>query len=208
MKCPYCGTELEEKMTYCPDCGGRLKQEDNSKDDTLRLPDLSGVPLSGETQRVRRSSPPPKKKSKAAMITAAVCVMIAAAAAAICVAIALSGRNAKLSVPDALPDETEESYRYGEPDYGRDERSPEIPDGGGSKTEEEPNPALEEKPAENNNEEDKEDEEENEENEIFAEDVTPEPEPATPDEPEETEGADEAVPEDGGNQSVSVSTSE
>lgn len=209
MKCPYCGTQLNENMTYCPDCGGKLKQEDNSKDDTLRLPDLSSVPLGDESPRARRASPPPKKNN-AALITVAVCAMIIAVAAAICIAIALSGRNTEPIAPNSQPGEPEDGYRYDSPDYAKDEDGLTFPDDYDDEPEQgNENKDDSEQENENNTEEIKKDSEAD--NKIFAEDVTPELDVSEPEESEEPETPDEPDldPDNGEeNQSVSISTSE
>lgn len=82
MKCTRCGANVDENQKYCSSCGGRMVKEDNSKDDTLRLPDLSGVPLGISDEPRRRSSVPKKKTSSAGLIWG-ICAVIAVLTAAI-----------------------------------------------------------------------------------------------------------------------------
>ncbi|MGN1097945.1 MAG: hypothetical protein ACI4SS_03500 [Clostridia bacterium] len=188
MKCPRCGAETDKSKTYCPQCGGELHPRDNSNDDTLRLPDLSGVPL-GEPQR-RKSSASESKDLGAAKIVIAVCAVIIAIALAVCLAMFMVGGRNTAPIPgtdfieDNMPSHNVPDLELpGEPEKTPEEKPEEKP-------EEESEEVPEEKPADKND--------------IIAEDVTPpEEEPAEEPRQEEPEEVP-AEPED----NTSVSTNE
>ena len=131
MKCPYCGKELSEKKTYCPECGGKLNKTDNSKDDTLRLPDLSGVPLGG-APRARRT-PPAKKSGGGGTAALVVVALIAAAVAAAAIVFIMRERE-----PSERP-----VVDIGEPDTVVDEPDFDLPDAD-HRAEPEPKPEKQE----------------------------------------------------------------
>lgn len=200
MKCPYCGSETDGKKAYCPDCGGKLKKEDNSMDDTLRLPDLSNVPLGG-APRARRE-PPSRKSPVSAWLIFAVCIV--AAAAAVLAALLLLGRPTNNSLPEE-PAGADESYDGGDfgdiPDFT-------LPDDGQEPTDGD-EPAVTEPDAdgENGGADKDENKDENGDGDLDAPQGGEEPE-TNGEEPAEpsVDGGDDASPEeDSVSQSFSVS---
>lgn len=189
MKCPRCGAETDKSKAYCQSCGCELRPRDNSNDDTLRLPDLSDVPLGQQPQR-RRTGAPEKRRSGGAKIFIAVCTVIIAAALAVCLAVMVARRSAS-PAPAEIVDLPEEDYYTDEPDFGAFDHIEEEP-------EEEPADLPEEEPEEAPEEEGA--KEEPKENDIVAEDVTPAREPVE----EPAEAHDEEEP----SESTSFSTSE
>lgn len=134
MKCPRCGAETDAKNNYCQQCGAVLRQRDNSSDDTLRLPDLSGVPLGGQSAsggegggRRRESAVQQKDSSRPLKVTLVVCVMAIAVAVAVCLALTVTRKgNGPLFEERSKNSETYQEYD-GEPDYGTYEE-PETPE--------------------------------------------------------------------------------
>lgn len=191
MKCPRCGSEADEQKNYCTRCGAQLKPGDNSSDDTLRLPDLSGVPLGGRSDRRREAAAgpaPSDRGGRALKITLIVCSLAIAVTLAVCAALLLTQDGGKGSVP--APEETRQDgedaaenggYMYVDGDIPEEEPREEPAPEEGTPDEEPPEEEPEDKEPENGE----------------PEEPTEEPEPSAPDEaPEETAPGGTDAPED------------
>lgn len=124
MKCPRCGAETDEKSNYCQKCGAVLRQRDNSADDTLRLPDLSGVPLGGqpmrgeEADRRRESGGLRRDNAGPLKVTLVVCVLAIVIAVAVCLALMLTRRGDRSPLFEEKNDNTGDYQEdYGDRDY-------------------------------------------------------------------------------------------
>ena len=170
MKCPKCGGETDGKKNYCSLCGGELRPRDNSADDTVRLPDLSGVPTGPTNVRRRESGGKNRSGGRGLRITLLVCVLMIAAALAVCLALFIAD--------------------------GRDRREPAPPEEGGyydAGDNYEPEPyAGEEEPRQ----EEPDEEPQEPENQVIAEEE-PQPEETKPEEtPEDGSQPEESQPEE------------
>lgn len=201
MRCPYCGTNLKENLSYCPECGGKLKTEDNSNDETLRLPDLSGVPLGSSTPAPRtRRSPARQKPSRSPYVAVIVIALVIAAAAAVSIAAILTTRNnapadnrvqlpvndKDIDIPDFRVPASGEDYSH------RDEIKPESEPGPESESQSEPDEIPDE-----------------EQGDVRSEDVTLDnAEPDNGPAPEDNSANAESAEPTAGDTSVSYSVSE